>query len=461
MRRASILLLIAVLCSCGGSTPAPRAASARTEAGAENVAENVASNETSSPGQSETHEAGAVQSPVHCNDRIAAAQGSGRDSIVAGLNDFGLEALRRTQDAQTLNASLSPASIAFALAMTMQGASGQTREEMRCALHLSASDEDVRLTMQAVLNALDDNRRPAERNRATSLYIANQLFVAQNFELVPDFVTASQRIFGAPVERLDFLHAAEASRVHINEWAEQHTFQRIRDLIPSGGVTSGTTLVLANAIYFKGQWLTRFNARDTQQETFEHAGAGPEARVAMMHKTAQYDYGTHGGAQWISLPYAASRLSMVVALPEARGDAALAAWLSHLNAAEVRDAVGSLRRSHVVLSLPKWTSHSDSIALGPVLREMGMQRAFTDGAEFPGIARESTQISEVFHKVFVDVSEEGTEAAAATAVVMTRTAIMDPPQEAVFRADHPFVYFIRDSETGFILFAGVFANPQR
>lgn len=382
-------------------------------------------------------------------------------SVVSGLNDFGLEALRRTQDRRTRNATLSPASIAFALSMTLEGARGTTRDEMKRALRLGGDDGEIRATVATLLSRLDNNGRQTTEASPTQLYIANRLFLAKYYEALPSFSATLRDFYGAPAESLDFAGATETSRTHINDWAASNTRDRIRDLIPAGGVDGSTRLVIANAIYFKGAWSNSFDVSDTQDGLFYGpSGAGPSNRVRMMNETASYQYASQNHTQWISLPYVGNELTMMIALPEARGDAEFDAWLAQLNAEAVRGAASAMRDTQVNLALPKWTTHSDSIALGGVLRAMGMSRAFTDDAEFGGMSDESVAISEVFHKVFVDVTEVGTEAAAATAVVIRPTgARLVPPETVRFQADHPFVYFIRDQQSGLILFAGVFATP--
>lgn len=412
-------------------------------------------------GGSASHEATV---PVHTpsiETPSAPFQGTVSQSVVNGLNDFGLEALRRTQDRRTLNATLSPASIAFALGMTLEGARGATRDEMKSALHLTGGDDEIRSAVATLLNRLDDNRRQTTEASPTQLYIANRLFLAADYEALPSFSATMRDIYAAPAETLDFAGATETSRTHINDWAATNTRDRIRDLIPAGGVNGQTRLVIANAIYFKGAWSNPFDVDNTLDGFFYGtSGAGQSRSIRMMNETASYQYASQNNTQWISLPYAGNGLAMVVALPEAHGDAEFNAWLLHLNAEAVSAASAAMRDTQVNLSLPKWTTHSDSIALGGVLRAMGMSRAFTDDAEFGGMSDESVAISEVFHKVFVDVTEVGTEAAAATAVVIRPTGVLlVPPQTVRFQANHPFVYLIRDQQSGLILFAGVFATP--
>jgi len=353
------------------------------------------------------------------------------------------------------NLLLSPYSISTALAMTYAGAHGNTAAQMRDVLHFTL--DDARL--HAAFKQLIESTTPGDEG-GYQLSVANALWGQQGYEFLPflpKFLELTQTNYGAGLRQVDFAGAAETARQTINAWVEDETQQKIRDLIAPGVLGSMTRLVLTNAIYFKGDWASQFKESNTADAPFTLA-SGEETQVPMMHQTAHLRYMETEDFQALALPYVGEDLSRIVFLP--RETNGLAAFEEGLTSERLSQWVGQLYKREVQVSLPKFTMTSQ-FSLAQVLSEMGMADAFDpESADFSGMTGDRDLfVSAVIHKAFVDVNEEGTEAAAATAVVMRVTSAMPAPP-VVFRADHPFLFLIRDNRSGSILFMGRVMNPR-
>jgi serine protease inhibitor len=373
--------------------------------------------------------------------RVAAATiGVDVKPIVQGNRAFAID-LYQALRAKPGNLFFSPDSISFALAMTALGARSGTRAEMLATLHLPREYGPA----FAVLGA------QSKGGPGYELAIANRLWPQKKSPIVPAFIRDAQAFFDASVAALDY-NAPERARATINKWVAQRTRDKIKDLIPEGALSGDTRLVLTNAIYFKGKWDVAFDVKETRDEPF-FTSATESVNVPLMHRDdAHVGYRATTDAQLVELPYRGGDLSLVVLLPNARdGLGALEARLDEPTLAGWLDA---MPRRKVTVTLPKFKLES-SFGLNDELKKLGMKRAFGDGADFTGIAP-GLAISAVVHKAFVAVDEKGTEAAAATGVVMSITAV-EPKTD--FRADHPFLFFIRDVRSGRILFMGRVARP--
>jgi serpin B len=353
------------------------------------------------------------------------------------------------------NLVISPASITTALTMTWAGARGETAEQMRTVLHLDGTPEEVMATSGQLSRSLQDPARPI------TFRIANRLFPQTSYPLLPHYQERVMAAFGAPVESLDFAGATEPSRLHINQWVESQTEKRIKDLIPSGGINPVTRLVLVNAIYFLGSWLERFRPEATHSAPF-HVSGSETKDVPTMNQTGEYRVVSRDGLTAVELPYEGRSLSMLLLVPE-RVDG-LPAVEAALDSRMLDSLVGALRYEEVRLSLPRFeVDPSEPLSLGDELRAMGMPLAFDERrADFRGItgSPEGLCISRVFHKGFVKVDEKGTEAAAATAVVMmARGGPIDPPRRV--QVDRPFLFLIRDNASGMVLFLGRVSDPEQ
>jgi serpin B len=346
------------------------------------------------------------------------------------------------------NLVCSPLSIATALGMTWVGARGQTAAEMAKVLHLDEPGPGALEGMSALASAY---RTP---DPSVTLRMANRLFLEKSFVFDASYVSRVEGAFGASLEPVDFVHEFEASRGVINAWVAKETDGRILDLLPHGSVDRKTRLVLTNAIYFLGEWATTFPVAATRPAPFS-TRASSQKDVPTMHTSDKFRFVAADGVKLLELPYRGLGVAKDVILPDdVDGLGPLEARLSLdlLN--------GWLSAAHelkVVVSLPKFTAAPASpLALKPILSAMGMPLVFTRDADLGGIGRD-LDVSEVFHKAFVKVDEKGTEAAAATAVIGRQHLAVRRPVE--FRADHPFLFLLRDLRTGLVLFMGRVADP--
>ncbi|MEN4100873.1 MAG: serpin family protein, partial [Anaerolineaceae bacterium] len=350
------------------------------------------------------------------------------------------------------NLFYSPYSISLALAMTYAGARGDTAAQMADVLHFELTQEQL----HPAFNKLDEtlNREVEGVEQPFQLNIANSIWGQRDFEFEADFLDVLAENYGAGLRLVDFAQAAEAARQQINSWVEEQTQDKIKDLIPEGALDSMTRLVLANAIYFKAAWQSQFDAANTQDAPFTLLD-GSQVNAPTMRQTGSMNYAAGDGWQAVELAYEGGRQSMVILLP-ATGE--FEAFEAGLDAARVAEILGAMQFTSVELALPRFSFESE-IQLNELLAAMGMPQAFVpDQADFSGMrALRDLYISAVLHKAFVDVNEEGTEAAAATAVIVSVTSL--PVDIQQMQIDRPFIFLIRDIETGSILFAGRVLNP--
>jgi serpin B len=385
------------------------------------------------------------------------APAAGGPGLAEASNRLAFE-LHRSIAAQPGNVAFSPASIFVALLMPWTGARGETAAEMARVLHLQGRPESVLPEAAALLRALND---PARTDY--TLRVANRLFAERTYTLERAYLDQMAGL-GAPLEEVDFRRASEAARAHINGWVAKETADRIRNLLPAGSVNAETRLALVNALYLLADWQRPFTAETTRPRAF-HGPAGGARDVPTMNQLASFRYAEADGVKVLEMPYKGGELAMTVVLPAARDG--LGALEQRVDAAQLGRWVAALRDERVLVALPKFTiDPAQPIALAEELRRLGMPLAFDAGrADFTGIASPPSPadrpvISEVFHKAFVKVDEKGTEAAAATAVIMQRAGAampQQPPKE--FVADHPFLFVIRDVRSGLVLFAGRVVDP--
>lgn len=374
--------------------------------------------------------------------------------LVAGQTAFALELYAQLRPAEG-NLFMSPYSIASALAMTYAGARGDTAAEMEEALHFTLGQEGTLSSfsaLQARLGAL-------QAGGGIQLTIANSLWPQQGVPLLPEYLSRVKACTDSAITPLDFMGDTEGARGTINRWVEEKTQDKIRDLIARGGLDPLTRLVLVNAIYFKGKWESPFSPQGTGEAAF-FISPEAEVRVPMMVQTHRFPYAEMEDVQIVELPYAGGGVSMRVALPKEKdGLTALEARLTPEILEEWRDAL-VLREVRVFL--PKFKMRWGTFPLNGPLKALGMADAFDEArADFSGMDGRPKwlYIGAVLHQAFVEVNEEGTEAAAATAVVMKARGMPMPP--AVFRADHPFLFLIQEKESGAILFMGRMTDPTK
>jgi serpin B len=380
-------------------------------------------------------------------------------AFISNTNDFGFDVFDQLVGDDT-NVVFSPVSTAVALGMTYAGARGDTATQMATALHNDLPDAAFHAAQnQLALDLASRNIAPHETidgTKSVRLSLVNAAWGQQDYPILPDFLDILSENYDAGIKLLDFIADPDGSRQVINQWVADQTEDKIEDLIPPDGITDDTRLVLTNALYFYATWAVPFLVEATDEGVF-HTLAGDDVTVQMMHDTAYYPYAEGPGYQLVDLPYDGNELSMTILLPEAGSFAEIRDSLSDEWLSEARASMS--QESEIQLSLPKFSFTWGTASLKPALQQLGMTDAFVYPiADFTGI--ESTRelyISDVFHQAFIAVDEHGTEAAAATAVVLTAGAIPDPP--IPFAVDRPFIFFIRDA-TGLILFAGQVVDPS-
>lgn len=376
--------------------------------------------------------------------------------LATGSNAFGFDLYRKLKP-NPGNLVVSPASITTALAMTWVGAKGETAAQMRQVLHLEGTPAEVMGASGKLAASLQD---PA---RGVVFRIANRLFGEKTYKLEPAFLEATRAAYGAALEPVDFKGAPEAGRLLINGWVEQKTEKRIKNLVPSGSVKPDTRLVLVNAIYFLGDWDEPFSRESTRPSAFS-ISATEKKDVPTMHRVDTLRLAQRTGMKALELSYKGGAFSMLVLLPDASDG--LGALEASLDAKALDDIVKGLEPVRVSVALPRFEiDPPGSLPLGEVLKGMGMGLAFDrQRGDFTGIANPPSPadrpiISDVFHKAFVKVDEKGTEAAAATAVLMERAGAA-PMKVVQFWADHPFLFLIRDNASGLVLFLGRVVDPS-
>jgi serpin B len=349
------------------------------------------------------------------------------------------------------NVFVSPSSISLALAMTYNGAEGKTREEMARVLEIEG------LSLNEVNNAFAELQRPpANADPKVQLKIANSLWARQGFTLKPDFLERVRQHYEAKVTSLDF--GSAAAPVTINSWVKQKTDNLIESIVDR--INSDTVLFLVNAIYFKGQWKTEFEKAKTKPDQF-HLATGQQKEVQMMSQSGTYAYLEDQGFQAVNLPYGTGRISMYLFLP-AR-ETTLNDFHKKLTSTDWESWMRSFKATPGDIMLPRFKVNY-GVTLNDALKAMGMAEAFSNLADFSGMAKimqtERLYISEVKHKAFAEVNEEGTKAAAVTSVGVAVTSISIPPKPFVMKVDRPFFFAIRDNTTGALLFMGSVVNPQ-
>ena len=354
------------------------------------------------------------------------------------------------------NLFYSPYSISLALAMTYAGARGDTETEMAQALHFLLPQDRLHPAFNRLAAELANRGEGAagKDGKGFSLNVANSLWAQENYQFLQEFLDLLAANYGAGVSPVDFAGDPEAARQTINDWVSKETEGRIEDLIPPGAIDTLTRLVLANAIYFNAAWLHQFEPGSTADGPFSLLD-GSQVQVPMMRQTESFAYAQGEGYQAVELPYDGQQLSMVILLP-AQGQ--LDAFESTLDAARVESILKDLIAQQVMLTLPRFEFESQ-FSLQGALSTLGMPGAFTEAADFSGMTgNRELSISEVVHKAFVSVDEAGTEAAAATAVIVGVTSA--PAEPVIFTADRPFLFLIRDIPTGTVLFLGRVVDPS-
>jgi len=397
-------------------------------------------------------------------DKTSASGQTDEQVVVQGNNKFAL-ALWAKLRVREGNLFFSPYSISTALAMTYAGARGPTEAQMARVLHFPTSPNKETapptaweaMRFHTTYGRLIKQFNSRGQKHTYELVVANALWGQKGYEFLTGFAELINDKYGGELNAVDFVTDPETARQTINAWVGKKTKDKIKDLIARGVLDQMTRLVLTNAIYFKGTWARQFNKDKTKESPFTLVG-GQKVDVEMMNQTALFGYMETEDFQGLEMLYADGDLSMIIFLPK-RIDG-LADFEKTLTAERLSRWLARFSKREVIVSIPKFKMTSQ-FSLSSVLKSMGMTTAFVPGvADFSGMnGKRDLFISAVIHKAYVEVNEEGTEAAAATAVTMKIT-IAEPLPMPVFRADHPFLFLIRDNRSGSILFIGRVANPK-
>jgi serine protease inhibitor len=393
-----------------------------------------------------------VLSPSTWGTEVRPLAAADRTAVAEGNNVFAVGLYGRLRN-QGGNLFFSPESISTALAMAYAGARGDTASQMAKTLHFTLPPDKLHPAMGALLSDLN------AAHQGYQLSVGNALWAQQGYTFLDDFLNLLKSDYGAGLNQVNFKGATEAARLTINQWVEQKTQDKIKDLLQPGALRPDTRLVLTNAIYFKGDWETQFDKAQTKDEDF-HLSKAQTTTTPLMHREGRFSYFDGGSFQVLEVPYKSKELSLIIFLPKDPGglpgleqlltDSNLQQWLRRL-----------VSVSKVIVTMPKFKV-TQQFELGSTLSALGMPQAFTSNADFSGMTgHRDFAISEVVHKAYIDVNEEGTEAAAATAVTMRALAMRAPEAPPpIFRADHPFVFMIRDNRSAGILFMGRMADPR-
>jgi serine protease inhibitor len=373
-------------------------------------------------------------------------------AAVDGNNAFALNLYRRLRT-QPGNLFFSPESISTAFSMAYAGARGETAAQMASVFHFGLPASELHPAMGSLLSAMN------EKNPDYQLSVADALWAQEGQDFLPDYLKLVETNYAAGFHQVNFQLSPETARTTINQWVEKQTNDKIQNLLQPGVVTPQTRLILTNAIYFKGDWIDPFEKNATADADF-HLSSTQAVKAPLMHRSSAFRYYDAGTFQALELPYKGGTLSMVILLPkDADG---LPALEQSLTPDSLTNWLGKLGPApKVIVTLPRFTM-TQQFELSSALSAMGMPQAFGGAADFSGMTgKRDFTISAAIHKAFVDVNETGTEAAAATSIVMRATAMRLEPPPIIFNADHPFLFLIRDTRSGSILFLGRVVDPTR
>ena len=386
--------------------------------------------------------------PPHLDDTGSTSQGI--QEVVNANNQFAFDFYSKIGESGEGNVFYSPYSIFSALAMTYEGAKGQTAEEMKSVFHFPENDV-LRPNFAAIYNGINQGSKSYE------LRTGNALWGQIDFPFLEDYINRVGTYYGGKIANVDFVNETEKTRQTINSFIEEQTNDKIKDVIPQGYLDALTRLVLTNAIYFKGEWEQKFDKSDTDEKKFSIT---PEnvIETPMMHMdpddVTKFNYANLEDLQILELPYKGDKISMLILLPTAN----LSVIEPSLTAEKLEEYKNQMQETEFDdVYLPKF-EFDTKYFMKEALSSLGMPTAFSGTANFSGMTlAEQLFIDEVIHQAYINVDEEGTEAAAATVVIMKFTSMPEP--KPVFNADHPFIFIIQEQETGNILFMGRVTDP--
>ena len=346
------------------------------------------------------------------------------------------------------NLFLSPFSVSSALAMTYEGARNKTRTEMSEVLHFPLDGNILNTSFKRIISETQKSVNP----KFYRLNIANSIWAQKNYRFLHSFFTAVNEYYGAKIEEVNFKTAEEReiARKKINDWTAKKTNDKIKDLLDKNSLDSDTKMVLVNAVYFLAKWDKTFNEKLTKQDIFY--GFEKNVKKDFMHTKKRMKYAENEGVKLVEIPYKDKRASMIIIMPDTSLN--YRNFVKNLNINSYRKLYKNGEYHNVNLTFPKFKINYKN-DLAKTLYDAGMQRAFSNRADFTGMTcKKELRIDKVIHQTFINVDEAGTEAAAATAVVMKRITSVNPNDIVNFKADRPFVFLIAEKNTGSILFIG-------
>ena len=367
-------------------------------------------------------------------------------------NQFAFDLFKAINLSHDENLVISPFSISAALAMTYAGADGTTAEEMAKTLHFYSGQERFHKDFSAWMNAIIERGEVKDK-----LEVANSLWPQEDYPFRNDFINLIKEFYDSALFKVNYRGDREQIKQRINTWVEDNTNQLIKNLIKPGVLTDDTRLVLVNAIYFLSDWKIAFDEKVTHSAPF-YITPEKTVNVPLMYMEDDLQYADTENFQVLELEYEGGDFSMVVVLP-AKGTN-INNFIDDFDVETFIQTLGKMEKQKVEVYLPSFKVRSN-FDLEKLLAEMGMPEAFSNKADFGRMTDlQDLKIDKVIHEAFIDVNEEGTEAAASTAVVIIRkSAMVDPPEKTTFRADRPFVYAIKDNSTQSVLFMGKTLNP--
>jgi len=378
--------------------------------------------------------------------------------VSQGINKFSFDLYKKLKDKnkekdenKEENLFYSPASISIALAMTYAGARGNTEKQMANVLNFTLPQDRLHPAYSKLIENL-------KSNKDYELSIANALWLQKDYKCLQEFLNTMKKYYKGGFNEVDYTTNPEGARIKINDWVSRETKEKIKDILKPEDITKLTRLVLTNAIYFKGKWQTEFDKMATRDEDF-YLINGQKTKVKMMYQKNTFNYYQNDDLQLLEIPYKGNKISMVIILPKVGKFKTVE---NMMDEKKLQEWLKSAMKTKVKAYIPRF-KFTQRFNLSKNLYDMGMKDAFNPAADFSGIdGRKDLYISKVIHKAFVEVNEEGTEATAATAVIMIKASIIEEKiEELVFKADHPFIFLIRDKETRSILFIGRVMDPNK
>ncbi len=450
-----VILTLAMLAACAGPlSPTDTPGSGQTQPPSPSNTPGTAKTQLPSPtitpgiGQNQPITV-AISNKPRNNNPVSPA--SDQSQLADGNTAFAFDLYQQLLSGQAGNLFYSPYSISVALSMAQAGAKGQTLSQIDQVMHYTLQGTSLYQAFNALQLALSNEQKnqgnPSEND--FTLNVVNAAWGQDGYKFLQAYLDILAENYGAGLRLVDFLANPDAARQTINDWVTQQTAQKIKDLIPQGAITPLSRLVLTNAIYFNSPWLSPFNESSTKDGSFTNLD-GKQVTVPMMNMMHTFGYFQGSGYQAVELPYSGDKLSMLVLVPDSGQFPAVEKSLSPALLETIRNG---LQGSEVKLSMPRF-KYESSVSLAEILKKMGMTDAFDPNqADLSGMdGTRNLFISDVLHKAYVSVDEKGTEAAAATAVVIGTTAM--PTNVVTLKIDRPFIFLIQDNQSGSVLFMG-------